>query len=191
MAKVKKTITNKQVDKKQVELGELALREFLLTRPDELVDKAGLDESLDELLLKTALVNPTQHPHIIGARVAYISKFPMEFYRQIFKLYGWPVVSDECLLKRPGIVAKITAYLIYMRFPKGVLKELQKLNRKNGDGIRLFKHFQWLTPEGEKLLLQYIKEATDLMAEHHNWNPFIKDFTLKYSNPYNLSWDNY
>lgn len=73
-----------------------------------------------------------------------------------------------------------------MRFPKGVLKELQGLNKKTGDGVRLFKHFQWLTPEGVELLKKYIDEAENLMKEHTN-----KAFTLKYSNPYGLSWDNY
>jgi hypothetical protein len=176
--KVKKTLSNED---------EINL---ILFKTDERSNRKGTDEVLDEVNERAKLVNNTKFPDLIGKLQDYNPRFPLEFYRQIFRLYGWRVDSDQCLRKRPGVVAKITAYLIYLRFPVGLLRELQILNKKE-DGERLFKHHQWLTPEGMTLLKQYIREANELMAQHSNWNQFIKDFTLKYSNPYNLKWENY
>jgi len=189
MAKIKNTPVNRQQVEKKEELSELDVKRFILSKPDELVDKKGSDESLDELLEKTALIRRTKHPHIIGERLPYVVKFPMEFYRQIFRLWGWKADSNDCFRKKPGVVAKITVYLIYLRFPKGVLRELQSANKKNKEGKRLFKHFQWFTPEGERLLKQFIAEAITLMRESDNWNQFIRVFTQRYSNPYGLAWD--
>lgn len=167
------------------------IKRLLLVQTDELSTSKGTDEALDKFLEKAHLVKNTKHPDIIGELQPYVKKFHKEFYKQIFRLKGWRCDSDECLRRKPGIVAKITAYLIYLRFPVGVLKELQTLNQKNVDGVRLFKHFQWLTPQGERQLSQYIKEATDMMEKHHTWNEFIKDFTINRSNPYGITWDKY
>ena len=164
---------------------------FILFKTDERSSSKGNDEVLDEVVESNRLVNNTKFPNLIGKLNTYKRTFEPEFYQQIFKLKGWRVDPDKGIFKKPGIVAKITAYLIYLRFPVGVLQELQQLNKKDEDGERLFKHFQWLTDEGQLLLLTYIEEATELMKKHKTWNEFIKDFTLKYSNPYNLRWDNY
>ena len=167
------------------------IRRLLLVKTDEISTSKGSDESLDKFIERNKLIKSTKFPDLIGELQPYVMKFEKDFYLQIFKLRGWRCDSDKCLRRKPGIVAKITAYLIYLRFPQGVLKELQLLNQKNEDGIRIFKHFQWLTPEGEKQLKQFIKESTEMMKEYDSWNQFIKAFTLKYSNPYNLSWDTY
>lgn len=192
MAKIKKgRVVPNQVDKAKKNVSDDELKRLLLFRVDEQSNNKGTDEVLDKLNEKSALIANTEHPDLIGQLQAYEPKFPLEFYRQIFKLWGWKIDSDQSLRKRPGVVAKITAYLIYMRFPKGTLKELQTLNQKTDEGDRLFKHFQFFTPEGERLLKQYIKESTDLMKECSNWHQFIRLFTQKYSNPYNLTWEKY
>lgn len=53
-------------------------------------------------------------------------QFPIDFYREVFRLRGW--TFDSVSTKRPGVLSHITKDVVYSRLAPGVLKELQKKN---------------------------------------------------------------
>lgn len=69
----------------------------------------------------------------------YISRFPNEFFKQIYKLYGWPYKPGST--KRPPVVGKFINEYIYRALPPNVLPKLQELNPLTDKGWRRWKHF--------------------------------------------------
>lgn len=102
----------------------------------------------------------------------WTKRFPDEFYKQLFRLRGWSYNPSS--VKRPKMVGKLTAQIIYERLPPGVLEGLRKKNpvTKPG-GVRRHKLFQYLTadtgdPHLDSLLLQVIP----LMRGSTTWRSF-------------------
>ena len=58
-------------------------------------------------------------------RLAWAKMFPEEFYKQIYRLRGWPYPAG---VKRTPLVGKITNEIVYEKLPTGVLGELRKRN---------------------------------------------------------------
>lgn len=121
---------------------------------------------------------------------AYISKellpwtkrFPDEFYRQLFRLRGWPYSPPSP--KRPQLVGKLTNQLIYEKLPPGVLDALRKKNPIVEHGYRRYKHHQLLTEDvGDKNLASQLIAVTTLMRVSRNWNAFRKLFDRAFEEP--------
>lgn len=86
--------------------------------------------------------------------------FPDEFYRQMFKLWGWDT-SD--ISRRSGYAGKLTNNLIYERLVPEVLKELEKRNPKF-NGRRKHRHHQFLTKDyGCPALANHIEKVITIM----------------------------
>lgn len=100
----------------------------------------------------------------------YSPRYPMEYYKETFRLNGWQYVEGQA--EKPWIVARYTNEIIYARFTKEVLSVLQHLNPITVMGVRMHKHFQWLTPEAQVLLDKFIAEAVVVMIESANWHEF-------------------
>ncbi|MGB8166137.1 MAG: P63C domain-containing protein [Chthoniobacteraceae bacterium] len=109
----------------------------------------------------------------------YAPTFPMEFYRQIFRLKGWPFDPES--VKRPQVIGHYTNDLIYARLAPGILKEIQKKNPRLESGRLKNKNFQWLTGEiGEPRLLAHFEGVMSLMKISDNWDEMKKLVTKVY-----------
>lgn len=96
--------------------------------------------------------------------------FPMEFYRQIFRLRGW--VFDPKSVKRPGVIGHYTNNIVYARLAPGVLDELKAKSPKV-DGRRKNKLYQWLTGDiGHPKLLAHFEGLRVIMRDSTDWDDF-------------------
>jgi hypothetical protein len=91
----------------------------------------------------------------------YISKFPGEFFKQIYRLYGWPYKPGST--KRPSVVGKFINKYIYQELPPNVLPKLQELNPMTEKGWRRWKHTQFLAETGNEHLDKQVTAVTFLM----------------------------
>ena len=96
--------------------------------------------------------------------------FEFEFYRQIFRLKGWPGPDG---IKRPSVIGHYTNDIVYARVAHGVLEELQRLNPSLPGGGRKWRHHQWFKPDpGYIKLNQHLAAVIALMRAAPNWNAF-------------------
>jgi P63C domain len=104
----------------------------------------------------------------------YIVTFPLELYKQMFRLNGWEW-KPENAQKRPGVLGTWTNDLIYDRMAPGLLSELERRNPKNEKGYREHKHFQFLTEEvGEPKLREYFGGLLALARANTSWKKFYE-----------------
>jgi len=119
--------------------------------------KSALAKILEEFLLKEAK--------------PYIGTFPIEFYKQIFRLNRWP--WNEESTKRPGVIGRWTNDIVYERLAPGILKALQERNPTIKPGRRKYKHFQFLDDEvGDPRLKSHFDDVLALMRAASNWRTF-------------------
>ncbi|HSZ35212.1 MAG TPA: P63C domain-containing protein [Puia sp.] len=104
----------------------------------------------------------------------YIVTFPLELYKQMFRLNGWEW-KPENAQKRPGVLGTWTNDLIYDRMAPGLLSELERRNPKDERGYREHKHFQFLTEEvGEPKLREYFDGLLALARANTSWKKFYE-----------------
>ena len=88
--------------------------------------------------------------------------FPEEFFRQIYRLHGWPYKPGNA--KRTPLVGHLINKYVYGQLPPGILEELRRLNPVTEGGYRKRKHFQHLTADtGNEHLDRQIMTVTTLM----------------------------
>ena len=107
--------------------------------------------------------------------------FPLDFYRQIYRLRGWAWEEKEGGKKpsTPWIVGRYTDDLIYKRLAPGVLNEL----RKRDSGVR---RHQWFNTEnGYPALTNHIGNVITVMRLSDDW----KDFRGKMDSLFPVYWD--
>lgn len=104
--------------------------------------------------------------------------FPIEFYKQIFRLRGWKF--DPSNMQSPRVLGKYTNNIVYARLAPGVLDELRRKNPPV-DGRRKHKHFQWLTGEiGHPKLLAHFEGLKIIMRESDTWDEFMGKLNRHY-----------
>lgn len=97
--------------------------------------------------------------------------FPLELYKEIFRLKGWPWNNG----KMPQVVGKYTNDLVYSRLAPGILEELQRKNPVTEKGYRKHKHFQHLTKEiGHPALTRHIYELLGIARASDSWEKFYR-----------------
>jgi hypothetical protein len=97
--------------------------------------------------------------------------FPDEFYKEIFRLKGWPYTPWS--VKRPGVIGRYTNDIVYERLAPGVLEELRQRNPRNLKGHRKVRHHQWLTEDiGHPRLREHIAAVIALMRASTSWTSF-------------------
>jgi hypothetical protein len=100
----------------------------------------------------------------------WVSTFPPEFYKEMFRLRGIPFTGT---LKRPKYIGHLTNNLVYKRLAPGVLVELRQKNPVTESGRRKTTHHRWLTPAvGHPKLLHHLGKVTALMAISKDWKEF-------------------
>lgn len=148
---------------------EILVRGFARVGIIALVDEAT---GYQELRARKAL-NEILDKFITEELRKWAKTFPDEFYKQMFKLRGWPY--DPASVKRPSSVGHYTNDLVYDRLAPGILVELKKKNPKRIDGSRKHRHFQWLTEDvGHPRLREHLTAVIALMRASNNWEGFYR-----------------
>jgi hypothetical protein len=134
-----------------------------------LVDEAtGFQEGRERRALNKIL-----EQYVSKELLPWSKRFPDEFYAQLFRLQGWTPKGN----RRPRMVAKLTAELVYERLPVGVLDHLRRVNPVKDNGRRAYTHHQWLTPStGNQHLDRQIAVVTSLMRAAETWEEFLRLF---------------
>jgi hypothetical protein len=158
-----------------------------------LIERKGSDKSLDKTIEKIELISgeiidiKKLYEYIDKKINDYGIQFQQSWYREIFRLNGWEIPASGIISKKPSIVAKYTIDIIYGRFPKEVLPVIESKNRFNEIGIRMYKHFQFLTPEGVKKLGKYIEDSEKIMKRCTYWDEFVREHAKVYGHPFQMS----
>jgi len=132
-----------------------------------LVDEAtGYQDIRDRIALQEIL-----RQYITGALYEWTKTFPLEFYKEIFRLRGWEWKNG----KMPPVVGKYVNDLVYARLAPKVLEELQKLNPPNEAGNRLHRHHQYLTRDvGHPALSRRLYELIGMSRASDHWDKFYR-----------------
>tara|TARA_R110000868_G_scaffold227023_2_gene479961 strand:+ start:222 stop:1268 length:1047 start_codon:yes stop_codon:yes gene_type:complete len=108
----------------------------------------------------------------------YVSRFPPEFYQEIFRLRGLSFPTGT--VRRPQYFGHITNDLIYRRLAPGVWRELKAKVEKDEKGRAKHKLFQHLTPTfGDPRLEKLITRVTTIMEFSSNWGDFKQKLDAK------------
>jgi len=134
-----------------------------------LVDEAtGYQEVRDRQALQAIL-----DQYLRKELAAWAKRFPDEFYKEMFRLKGWPM--NPLRVQRPGVVGKYTNNIVYERLAPGILKELEMRNPKDDKGNRRGKHHQLLTDEvGHPALAQHLYAVIGFMRASSDWDSFLR-----------------
>lgn len=130
---------------------EILVRAFAKVGIIALVHEAtGYQEIRDREALQEILKR-----YISEELMAWVKTFPMEFYKQVFRLKGWNWNDGRMSPIMGGIVND----LVYARLAPGVLDELKKRNPVTDKGYREHRHFQHLTGDvGHPALMRHLYE---------------------------------
>jgi P63C domain-containing protein len=132
-----------------------------------LVDEAtGYQRVRDKLALQAIL-----DAYLRKELAAWAKRFPVEFYRQIFRLREWEWKGMK--VNRPQVVAKYTKDFVYERLAPGILDELETRMPKDERGRKKGKLHQLFTDDiGHPALAQHLHAVTALMTAARNWDEF-------------------
>lgn len=109
---------------------------------------------------------------------AWVQRFPLDFFRELYRLKRWPWNGSS---RRPGIVGHYIKDLVYERLGPGVIEELERVNPSDGKGRRKAKHHQWLTEDiGNAALAQHMYALIGFMRAEDNWDEFKTRFHRAY-----------
>ena len=130
---------------------EILVRAFARVGINALVDEAtGYQEIRDREALQEILER-----YISKELLAWVRTFPMDFYKQVFRLKGWNWNDG----RMSPIMGSVVNDLVYARLAPGVLEELRKKNPVTEKGSREHKHFQHLTANiGHPALTNHLHE---------------------------------
>jgi hypothetical protein len=108
--------------------------------------------------------------------------FPEEFFRQIYRIHGWPYKPGNA--KRTPFCGHLINKYVYGELPPGVLDELRRLNPTTDRGYRKRKHFQFLTADtGNEHLDRQIMTVITLMRISENQDELERHFAKAFGKP--------
>lgn len=92
---------------------------------------------------------------------SWTEKFPNEFFKQIYRLYGWsyPKIGKN----HPQCVGNFINKYVYDRLPPGIKEELKNKCPLNENGNRLHRFHQYLTNVGDDNLNKQIIQIVSYM----------------------------
>ncbi len=101
----------------------------------------------------------------------YVQTFPIEYYKELFRLRGLPFSPDS--VKRPQYFGVLTNDIVYKRLAPGVLDELKRVTPRNEDGRPKAKYFQRLTTNvGYPKLQQHLGKVIATMTFSTDYEDF-------------------
>lgn len=149
---------------------EILVRAFARVGIIALVHEAtGYQEVRDREALQEILKR-----YISEDLMGWVRTFPMEFYKQVFRLKGWNWNAG----KMSPIMGNVVNDLVYARLAPGVLEELRKRNPVTEKGYRENQHFQHLTRDlGHPALTRHLYELIG-MSRAFSWGEWDKFYEL-------------
>ncbi|WP_426140889.1 P63C domain-containing protein [Pseudomonas sp. DWP3-1-2] len=101
----------------------------------------------------------------------YVSKFPAEFYEEMFRLRGLPFNSTS--VKRPPYFGHLTNDVVYRRLAPGVWQDLKEKVKRNSEGRPTHQLHRLLTPDvGDPRLKELLLKVVTVMQLSVNWQDF-------------------
>jgi hypothetical protein len=160
-----------------VQTCDLLMRSMAKEHIVSLVDRAtgyADVEIRDEL---TKILAQYIAPHLMP----YLPRFPNEFFRQVYRIHGWPYVPGN--RRMPQYVGKFINKYIYGYLPDGVLEKLQELNPVLERGWRATQNHRFLTDQGLAHLDRQITSTTTIMALSESAGEFDGNFHKVHRKP--------
>lgn len=156
---------------KLVERAEILLRILAKVGITGLIDEAtGYQYDREKDALQVLLSK-----YIGEEFLPWTSRFPREYYQEIFRLYGWKY--DPLSLKRPQFIGKFTKEFVYNEMSPEILKELEIKNPTLDNGRRRRKHHQHLTEEiGVPHLERHLTKLVTVMQLSDSIDDFRDNF---------------
>jgi P63C domain len=156
---------------KIVERAEILLRSLARIGITGLIDEAtGYQYDREKDALQALLSK-----YIAEEFLPWTSRFPREYYQEIFRLYNLPY--DPLSLKRPSFVGWFTKEFVYNEMSSEVLEELERKNPTLENGRRRRKHHQHLTEEiGVPHLERHLTKLVTVMQLSDSIDNFKDNF---------------
>jgi hypothetical protein len=102
----------------------------------------------------------------------WVSTFPSDFYRELFRLRGLEYPQDT--VKRPQYFGRLTNDIVYKRLAPKVLDELKRVTPRDSRGRPKHKYFQRLTAHtGYPKLREHLGSVVTLMKLSIDWQDFV------------------
>lgn len=167
-----------------VERAEILLRALAKVGITGLIDEAtGYQYDREKDALQALLSR-----YIVEEFLPWTSRFPREYYQEIFRLYGWKY--DPLSLKRPQFVGKFTKDYVYNEMSPEVLKELEIRNPTLVNGRRRRKHHQHLTEDiGVPHLERHLTKLITVMQLSDSIDDFKENFKRAFKRTNQLQLD--
>lgn len=109
----------------------------------------------------------------------WIKTFPVDYYKQIFRLNGWPPYEEGT--GSPGVVGHWTNNIVYRRIAPGVLEELKRQTPRGPTGRLKHRLFQRLTEDvGHPKLREHLTGVVMLMKYSPDWRTFMTRLDTEY-----------
>ena len=140
-----------------------------------LVDEAtGYQEIRDRKALREVL-----KLHIDGKLYEWTLTFPIDFFKGICKLRGWPWNNG----RMPSVTGKYINDLVYARLTPGLIQKLQEDNPSLPKGGRKVHHHRLLTRDiGHPALRELVIKEVGMMdaLEEGEWDKFKRKLDMKH-----------
>jgi hypothetical protein len=105
----------------------------------------------------------------------WVSTFPADYYKEMFRLRGWAFPPKEHPTSRPPLVGKLTNSIVYDRLAPGVLDALRRDTPRDEKGRLKSKLHQRLTPDkGHPKLKEHLIQVCALMRATTDWPSFLR-----------------
>lgn len=129
---------------------QIAVKARLLIRA---LARVAIDALIDEVTGYQEFRRKDELQRVLAAYISpsllpWTQRFPMDFYEEMFRLWGWkwdPISYKRKGPQGPRYAGKLTRQLVYDHLPDGVLQELEKKNPPNQKWQRRHKLFQDLS----------------------------------------------
>jgi hypothetical protein len=169
---------------KLVERAEILLRSLAKVGIIGLIDEATgyqYDREKDDLQRLLS-------KYIAEEFLPWTSRFPREYYQEIFRLHGWEY--DPLSLKRSPYVGRFTNEFVYEVMSPEVLKELKMKNPILENGRRRRKHHQHLTEGiGVPHLERHLTKLVTVMQLSDSIDDFKNNFNRAFKKENQLKLD--
>ncbi len=164
-----------RIQRPVAERAEILMRGLAHVGIISLVDEAtGYQEIRDRKALQKIL-----DQYLLANRAKWAKRFPDEFYKEIFRLKGWPWQGMK--VNRPQVVGVYTNDIVWDRLAPGVREELEQLNPKTESGSRRARHHQWLTHDiGHPALQRHLDGVMAIMRGSLEWERFKRMLQRSY-----------
>jgi hypothetical protein len=153
-----------------VQTCDLLMRSMAKEHIVSLVDRAtgyAEVEIRDEL---TKILAQYIAPHLMP----WLPRFSDEFFRQVYRIYGWPYVAGN--RKMPQYVGKFINKYVYGYLPPGVLEKFNDVNPVLESGHRATQNHRWLTDHGLIHLDRQITSTITIMTLSADATEFDHNF---------------